>query len=115
MQQSVNSIESQSVFDIAIQKYGTVEAAIDIAVANDISVTDALTPGTKLLLPDTAPVNADVLKYYETNVIKPATGSLSADMEDIAILSEIADVDDDGIRYGREYTTEFTNELGSTI
>lgn len=68
----VRVLQRQSLLDIALQETGTIEAAFDIAVANGISITDYV-PGTILTIPDTAPVNEQILAYYKTNFISPAT------------------------------------------
>jgi len=64
-------LEGQSLFDIAIQECGSVEAVTAIAVLNDISVTDDLQVGQLLQIP--MPVNKQVAKYYKSHNLKPAT------------------------------------------
>ena len=39
----------QSLFDIAVEHCGAVEAVLDLAFANNISVTDAIAVGTELM------------------------------------------------------------------
>mgnify|MGYP001264975549 FL=1 len=65
----------QSIFDIALQHCGDVAAAFDIAVLNDILLTDALAAGQSLAIP--AVVNTDVVNYYKSRGIVPATDDLS--------------------------------------
>lgn len=72
-------LDGQSLFDIAIQEYGSVEAAFALAVANDIGVTDELTPNT--LLQRTSTVNKRVVDYYKLKGLKPATSSIAIDDE----------------------------------
>lgn len=62
--------DRQSLLDIAVQTSGGVEAAFDLAAANDVSVSEPLA-GTQL---ETAPV-ADkmVLERYTARQIRPAT------------------------------------------
>ena len=57
--------------DIAVQTSGVVEAAFDLAAANDVSVSEPLEAGAQL---ETAPV-ADkmVLERYTARQIRPAT------------------------------------------
>lgn len=90
MSASVKILPHQSLFDIAIQKYGTIEAVVSIAVANNISITQILVPGTKIELPSNAATNTDILAFYAQNNITPATAQLS---EDIASLVDAEDVD----------------------
>jgi hypothetical protein len=56
---------NQSLFDIAVQEKGSVFAAFDLAVANDIAVTDDLTPGDVLQDIQTAFVNVDVAAFFK--------------------------------------------------
>lgn len=69
---NVQVLNRQSLIDIALQETGTIEAAFDIAFANGLSVTDYV-PGTVLVIPDNVVINEQILKYYKTNNIQPAT------------------------------------------
>lgn len=69
----VIALHNQSIFDIALQYFGTVEAAFDIALLNKISVTDILPVGLKLELPAIDYGFRQVLNYYKSNRIAPAT------------------------------------------
>ena len=64
-------LDRQSIFDIAIQHCGAAEVAYDIAVINGISITDELTVGQVLELPE--PINKDIVKYYKDKNLTPAT------------------------------------------
>jgi hypothetical protein len=79
----VKVLNNQSLFDLAIQAAGSVEAVFDIALANNVSTTDELTPGRALQIPEV--LNKQVANYYSTNGIRPAT-ALSA--SDAAMLPE---------------------------
>ena len=63
--------DRQSLLDIAVQTSGGVEAAFDLAAANDVSVSEPLEAGAQL---EPAPV-ADkmVLERYTARQIRPAT------------------------------------------
>ena len=65
------AIEGQSIIDIAIAKCGSAEAAFDIALLNNISMTKKLTPGQTLQLP--AVLKKDIVDYYQSKGINPAT------------------------------------------
>lgn len=65
-------IQGQTFFDIAIQEFGSVEAAFLFATLNGFSVTDDLVPGA--LLQKTDVINKNILSYYKNKNIKPATG-----------------------------------------
>ncbi len=69
---NVRVSERQNLLDVAIQESGSILAAFDLAVANDISVTDDLTAGQVLQTVDI--YNADVFNYYTQKNLKPATG-----------------------------------------
>ena len=67
----ITALQGQSIFDIAIQHSGNIEAVISIAMANDVSVTDKIRPGEKMNIP--ALIDRRVLNYYRINNIIPAT------------------------------------------
>ncbi len=56
--------EGQSLIDVAIQEYGTVEALFDLADANGLAITDALAPGQVLTGPNSAAAVASVVDYF---------------------------------------------------
>lgn len=58
----VNTISNQSLFDIAVQECGSVTAVIFLAQANNISITDVLSPGTELKIPEA--INKDIVSYF---------------------------------------------------
>ena len=64
--------EGQTLLDIALQHTGDASKALDIALANGISLSDDLEPGATLTLPDTQG-NKAMTQYYTVNKIMPAT------------------------------------------
>lgn len=64
---------NQSMFDLAIQEAGTVEAISDLMDQNNISPTDDLAPGDKLVL-EAIITSTDIQRYFKSNNIHPATG-----------------------------------------
>lgn len=64
--------QRQTLSDIAIQMYGDVSAAAAIAQANDICITDELTPGTELYCPEVV-YNLYLQNYVSKINVKPAT------------------------------------------
>ena len=69
--------EDQSIFDIAIQQCGTIEAAYEIALANEdkiTSLTDPVPAGTILVI-DVSDENTNTLvkEYYDNNNILVAS------------------------------------------
>lgn len=63
--------ENQTLFDIAIQACGDVQAAYDIALLNGLNITDDIA-GFDLIIPEV--VNKQIVAYYSKTGIKPATG-----------------------------------------
>lgn len=61
----------QSALDLALQFCGGLEAAFDLALRNDISITDDLQDGQQFEVP--AIVSKDVTNYYSIHDIRPAT------------------------------------------
>ena len=67
-------LHNQSLLDLAIQHTGSVENAFAIAVANGLSLTDDLESGEALNLePTTINQNKDILSYYQSKKLQPAT------------------------------------------
>lgn len=64
-------LDGQSLFDIAIQECGSVEAAFDLAVANNISMSNELASSQSLNI--TPVVNKQVVEYYKNKRLQPAT------------------------------------------
>jgi hypothetical protein len=75
----IKVLNGQSLFDLAVQAAGSVEAVFDIAVANARAVVDDLTPGAAVAIP--AVLNKQVAEYYRTNGIRPATALSAQDAE----------------------------------
>ena len=63
----------QNVLDLAIQEYGSAESAFDLALKNNLSVSDDLKPGKVLELPESIYKDTDVAGYYENKRLQPAT------------------------------------------
>lgn len=69
-------LERQSLLDFAIQHTGSVANAFAIAVANNISVSSFLIAGSELLIPGDVLKDEDILNFYNSKQIKPATGTV---------------------------------------
>lgn len=70
----IRVMESQTLLDIALQEFGSIEAAFALAVLNGMSLTDELTAGD--LLHRTSIFNKKIVAYYSDKNIRPATGSI---------------------------------------
>jgi len=66
-------LEKQSIFDVALKYYGTVDGVFDIIKRNPtVGLANAIPTGTKLLCePDTT---NDFANYFKKNSIEPANG-----------------------------------------
>lgn len=69
----ITALHNQSLLDVAIRHCGTVEAVLDIAVLNNISITDDLILGQLIELPNKDYGSQEVINFFETNKIDPAT------------------------------------------
>lgn len=69
----IKVLHNQTLFDIAIQYFGTTQAVFDIAILNNISITENLTVGMELQLPEKDYGFNEIVKYFKSNNIKPAT------------------------------------------
>ena len=67
-------LHNQSLLDLAIQHTGSVENAFILALQNGKSLTDDLESGEALNLePTTINQNKDILSYYQSKKLQPAT------------------------------------------
>ena len=79
---TVTVLNNQSLWDISVQEYGSVEAVFELAMANDMGVTDLLTAGQELVLPevDKNVVKPEVVAYYRRNGLHPVSGVSDPDL-----------------------------------
>lgn len=64
----IRVIERQSLFDIAIQEGGLLEAVMDLAPLNGISITDILDVGQELIIDEVR--DRDVYDYFANRSLK---------------------------------------------
>ena len=83
----------QTLADIAIQMYGDVRAVSAIAKANDICITDELTPGTVLKCPE------EVYDLYLQNYVRKIN------------ISPATEIDPDGDLHSKIFSRQFTQEF----
>jgi hypothetical protein len=76
-------LEGQSVLDIAVQCYGSAATAFDISLMNNISLTDDLTAGNLLILPESEYYNKNITEYFQDKGIYPATGITDAFIDEL--------------------------------
>ena len=66
-------LHNQSLLDVAIQHTGDVSNAFLIAKENSLAVSDYIVAGYELIIPNGVAFNRDILNYYNSKKIKPAT------------------------------------------
>lgn len=64
--------DGQTLSDIAIQEYGSLEAVVELARANGYAITDLPEAGTELVLPDGI-YDKTMQRYCKANEVEPAT------------------------------------------
>lgn len=79
--------ERQSLLDIALQHFGSMEAAFEIALLNELSLTDDLAAGTQVVLPENDG-NKEVENYYAVNDLRPASAITQAEINDTLNIGE---------------------------
>jgi hypothetical protein len=65
----------QSLADVAVQELGTVEALFELADAAGLAITDALTVGLAVEVPEAAAALPDVAAYFAGRSQRVNTGS----------------------------------------
>ena len=64
--------DGQTLLDAAIQEFGSWEAMMDIAILNDLTMTDIPDADTDIILPDKI-YNKTMQTYCKNNDVSPAT------------------------------------------
>jgi hypothetical protein len=82
------ALNNQTLLDIAIQEYGTIESVFELAMANDLSIHTSTVVGAVYQIPQ-AKKNTEVSNYYKNQQIKPSTKITTAQKEDIVTPSGI--------------------------
>ncbi len=75
-------LNQQSLFDIAVQTAGSAEAAFDLALENDLSLTDNLEVGEPIVEQGNWS-NRRVAEYYAAKGLKPATAATDEQFNEI--------------------------------
>jgi hypothetical protein len=73
----IQVLNEQSLFDLAVQAAGSVEAVFDIADLNGWGITEELPAGARVEI--STVLNRQVAEYYRVNGISPATGITADD------------------------------------
>jgi hypothetical protein len=64
----------QTLLDVALQQSGSTEAFFNLAFINGFALTDDVSPGTELLLPDV--IDFKTQQYFQDSIYKPSTGPI---------------------------------------
>lgn len=78
---TVTALLLQTWFDLANQYTGSVDNAYLIALANSRSVTDEITPGENILIPNEVAVFQKAVAFLQGKKVAPATGARQADLD----------------------------------
>lgn len=78
MNDKVTTQEGQNLMDLAIQHLGDQSGVFDLAMKNDVSMTDPVAPGTKLDLPDV--IDNQVTGYFAEKQLFPATNNAESEI-----------------------------------
>lgn len=76
---------NQSLLDVSIQAFGTLEALFEIAFKNDTSPTNELIENEELELPEFENGQTEIMAFYAKNKLKPATALSDADFAIVEI------------------------------
>lgn len=60
----ITVIGKQNLLDVALQEYGDVRSVFDVALSNNISITDELFAGMELSMPDSVFDSKEVKNYF---------------------------------------------------
>jgi len=85
---TITVLHNQSLLDLALQHTGTIESIFELAVLNEKSITDDMVAGASLLIGEIS--NKDILNYYTTKNIQPATAFTKADKQVLERLEGIS-------------------------
>jgi hypothetical protein len=80
---TITALHNQSLLDIALQHTGSIESVFEFAEANSLNITDDVQAGKTLVLPTEAFSNKDILNYYTSKNLQPAT-AFSKEDEQVA-------------------------------
>lgn len=69
----------QTLFDLAIEYYGSIAAVFDLAVANGLAVSADISSGTTVVLPNATAANGEVVSYFAGKGQHIATGGFSSE------------------------------------
>lgn len=72
MQKTV--LHNQSLLDFTLHHCGTLDGIMAMAIENNISITEMLSPGDQLNVPNEIAKESDIVEFYQNKKLIPATG-----------------------------------------
>ncbi|UPK68131.1 hypothetical protein [Chitinophaga filiformis] len=72
--ETINVKPHQCLMDLSMQQKGSINAMFDFAMANGISITDDLTSGSALWVPDVEVIDRRTLLTLKEELVIPANG-----------------------------------------
>ena len=69
----ITVLHNQSLLDVCLQHAGTIEGVFELAMANDLNITDDMKAGAVMQMPEGIVNDKDILNYYKAKGIQPAT------------------------------------------
>ncbi|MEN5434084.1 hypothetical protein ABE545_10615 [Sphingobacterium faecium] len=70
---TINIIENQTLFDLAVEQTGSVLSIIEMAMASGKSITDDLIPQEQVIVPESRYIIKDIVDYFKGKNYKIAT------------------------------------------
>lgn len=67
-------LHNQSLLDFTLHHCGTLQGIINIAIENNIAITEILSPGEILNVPSEIPKENDIVEFFQNKKIIPASG-----------------------------------------
>lgn len=77
--QSITVRDRQTLLDLAMQCEGSVEDVFDLAAGNNISISDLLTTGAKIITTVVKNKNEQTAEYFNINKLYPASDDREID------------------------------------
>lgn len=78
MNKTTIASDGQSLVDVALQELGTVASLFDLADAAGLAITDVLTPGQVLAVPNSLVARPELVDYFQRRAYRVNTGDEAA-------------------------------------
>jgi hypothetical protein len=75
MTSTINIVEGQTIFDVALQHFGSIEGVFELMEQNGLTTVNAdITAGDKLKLNIDEPIDKAIATYFKNNQITVSSG-----------------------------------------